>query len=44
LLEKQGNLIRQLRESEGKLLQVARGQIEYWQGKTFSDIIIQALP
>lgn len=44
LLDKQTQLIRQLRESEAKHLTVQRNQIEMWQGKAAADLVQRVLP
>lgn len=44
LVEKQQVLIRQLREAESKELVVQRNYIELWQGRTYTDLVVQILP
>jgi len=44
LVEKQQVLIRQLREAESKELVVQRNFIELWQGRTYTDLVVQILP
>ena len=44
MIEKQQQLIRLLRESESKQLVVQKNFIELWQGRTYTDLVVQILP
>jgi len=44
LLEKQQQLIAQLREADKKQLSVTRNTIEFWQGKTKAYVVESLLP